>query len=395
MTPRPSDPDWVPPDIALLVRDLQTMEPRPATDALLERIQSGRRAGMRALLPVGDTRPPARHPSHWRWSLPALAAAGLVSVMIGRRTDARTEPIAAATSQADSLAGARSALGALVPFWPATAFAQAPTRPVAYAPITAVPRRRLRAGRRSFVQMIEDGDGRSTPMFAFEEVTDSVRVSGRLQWRVSITSYVFETRDGPRTNATAHGDTLWIADEDTRVVRREFRGGQRHIAERYTRLAMTRGDTIVMDPPQLRSMSHAAAASFMRETRRREVLPLDTTRVFVPTEAALRALLAQLPLTASWRGSIAVRSAEHIEAATWQPEFVNLRVAGADTVRSTTGVSPCWRVLVEMGDAAATWYVSQATGEALLVETPTYRAGRSLKTYLIAAPEPAPIGSRK
>jgi hypothetical protein len=166
-----------------------------------------------------------------------------------------------------------------------------------------------------------------------------------------------------------------------------FQGGQRHIVEQFTTKAMTRSDTIDVDATQMRGLPPGAKASIVRDLQRRVVLALDSTRVFVPTEAALRFLIAQLPLTESWRGSVAVRSA-HVDGAVWQPEFLNLRVAGADTLSFSGRAILCWRLLVELKTGTSTWLVSQSTGETLLVESARDASGVISRTYLIAGPAP-------
>jgi hypothetical protein len=48
------------------------------------------------------------------------------------------------------------------------------------------------------------------------------------------------------------------------------------------------------------------------------------------------------------------------------PRFLNLHVAGVDTVQTYSGRFPCWRVQLDVGETPELWFVSQETGETLL-----------------------------
>jgi hypothetical protein len=86
----------------------------------------------------------------------------------------------------------------------------------------------------------------------------------------------------------------------------------------------------------------------------------------------MRLMLQASRLTADWKASVSVvarglDTPNQVDPARGLT-YLNLRVAGIDTVQLFNGRVETWRVLMETGPTPEVWHVSRETGETILTE---------------------------
>ena len=287
-------------------------------------------------------------------------------------------PAATSTSRtavaAPSTSDPRQALSALLSPWPTNAYAQVPGKPraVPYPPIAGVDPSRLHPGRRTYIRLSASDYHTSLPHEAWTTVLDTARYRGVLTWRLA-------RRIDRTNNAGADAstdDTLWLRASDLRPIARRVRHtASMAVSQVFTDTSMMELDSILIPlgkiklRPSMYAWTHRS--SFRTETP------------YVVSMDMLRILLRTVPLSEGWRASVQVGTNQY-NARPNPAGYVNLRVAGVDTVQLFSGRFPCWRVVIETGATPETWCVSQETGETLTTEGPfdqSYPESRSVLLY--------------
>jgi hypothetical protein len=380
---RPSPADDVPHELRALVRELQAQPEPEAPEALLARIQDSRASGVRVLLPaaaVTDAADMAVHTpdstKHWRGWMLAAGLASIGALALWRASDAPLTPaMAARTATADTTQptgtadeatpaapGKSNELSALISPWPMIAYAQSPTlrRDSAYAPITSVDTRRLAPGTRAYVRLSANAYHDMVPHQSYETQLERVRVDGQPAWRIiTLNSFNYALRSA-QEQLRRTVDTLWLRDSDLRPIERRMSMSILRSRVRYSDSLLVERDTIILPP--------GFTAGTRVPFRVGRTLALDRSRIFVPSEAALRLVLRAVPLSATWRGSVGVLSGDSRMFAVGNAQYLNLRVAGVDTVQTFGGRYACWRVELDTGKKPDVWFVSQETGETILTD---------------------------
>lgn len=366
----------LPQELTTLVSALRAHPDTVASEALLSRIHRSRAEGVRVLLPTADT-PLFVHAPRAKWRLPVAlvgvcGVAATVVLLVGQGSMPRP-----ATPSANNTAGApvdtppppsppspSGELARLFTPWPAMAYAQRPDvrREGAYPPIANIDTRRLAAGRRTYVRLSSNAYHDLVPHQTYSIRLDSVRLKQQWVWRVITELSPITSLRTPASFAKPLVDTLWLGYDSLRPVRRHFQAGVLKVRQTFSDSGLTETDSL--DVERL----GAAAAKLRMPFRRGTTKALDPSRMLVPNEAAMRVLLRALPLATGWRGSISVFSGNSREFALGSPEYLNLRVAGVDTVQTFSGRFASWRVVLDTGGNPEIWYVSQETGETILTE---------------------------
>jgi hypothetical protein len=423
MTSSPFSPEPLPPDVDAFAAELRSRQ-LAATDALLVRIQQDRARGVRVLLPTGatDGQPTAPSmlnsaspssgaptgastaPRAWRWGMLAAGVAAVAAIALWRPLAgpsevgdapslAATEVAGGATASAEASPAApaaaspspASALAGLMSPWPVLAYAQSPSAPppAPYPPITQVDVSRLVPGRRSYVRLSGNAYHELLPHQTYDVSVDSIRLSGRRSWRVVVTRPIGRSLTTSAADAQS-GDTLWLDGSTLRPRLRRYQSRDLRMRQTFSDTTLAETDSI---DSRGRPMPPGAKPRVFGISSSKQ---LDRSRIFVPSEAALRVLLRALPLGPGWRGSVAVLSGGSRDQpiSLGSPTVLNLRVAGTDTVQTFSGRFVCWRVLLETGAEPEVWHVSQETGETILTDgaydRTTYPQSRS---YLVSGLE--------
>ncbi len=380
-------------DRRLLARARAVPVHATASDALLTRILSDREHGRRVILPHADARTTDSDARRfWRGATALAAAAALVLVTVGnwsrvqrafRSGDAVPQggagvvgangaapakpPSPSGTTEAGGSDSERSMRQLLSP-WPTMAYAQSPAtaRPSPYPPVQSLDVSRLRVGVRNYLRSSANDYHEMLPHTLVSVRTDRTTWKGRPAWRVVSTEPI-------RTNAE-FADTLIVLDSTLAPVVRHTVSGFMSQREDYR-------DSIVINtfqitlPPELRKrMQSVRGAS--SQTRRIDSFStpkrVDRTRPVVSGYDGMRLLLQAARLTADWKASVSVvakrmDSPNQVDPATGLT-YLNLRVAGIDTVQLFNGRVETWRVLMETGPTPEVWHVSRETGETILSE---------------------------
>lgn len=415
MISSPLLPEPLPPDVDAFAAELRSRQ-FSATDALLVRIQQDRARGVRVLLPTGGTdeqptapstptsEAPSSAPRAWRWGMLAAGVAAVAGIALWRPLAvpsevgdapslAATEVAGGATAPADASPAApaaaspspASALAGLMSPWPVLAYAQSPSAPppAPYPPITQVDVSRLVPGHRSYMRLSGNAYHHLLPHLTYDISLDSVRLGGRPTWRVVVTRPIGKRLESPRADALS-ADTLWLDGFTLRPRQRRYENGDLRVRWAFADTMLIKSDSIDSN------WRRPALPGKRLRYAWRDTTPLDRSRVFVPSEAALRVLLRALPLATGWRGSVAVLSSSSRSEpySPGSPTVLNMRVAGTDTVQTFSGRFVCWRVLLETGAEPEVWHVSQETGETILTDgaydRTTYPQSRS---YLVSGLE--------
>lgn len=379
--------------MAAFVSTLQDSAGPLADEQLLSRIQQSRRDGVRVLLPNGEEPTGTVSAPSQRWMWVAAAAAALVVVptvwsawrdgdrardrftadrnsatlgSAGQRDSNAARSPSNAQSNSGSPTNSSNGISQLLMPWPQVAYAQSPgmKREAAYAPVTGMNASRLTAGRRTYLRSSAGDYHTMLPHEIIETETSRTTFRGIASWRVVSTSPSFRMINEHTNGRSWSYDTLWLRSSDLRPIERRYHVGDfMQIVQRFTDSTFAEIDSIF---------------SPHKANQRARVLPqppgsssrLDTARVFVHTEATMRLLLRSLPLAEGWRGSVSVpRTSESRVMLLGTPtQYLNLRVAGTDSVQTYSGRFACWRVLLDTGPKPDVWYVSQETGETILTE---------------------------
>lgn len=358
------------------VRQLLT-EPLPeAPAALLARIQQSRADGARVLLPLSDTPVVADAPS-LRWWRGGMAAAGLAAMAIiavwrpmpassggdGQSTGIGSSPATLAGSgstgeASGSTTATPSPLAELLSPWPRVAYAQTPEggRPGAYAALSGLESSRVRLGKRSYVRLSGSAYHDLLPHEFYELDVDTTHLGGIPVWRLV-------TRERARqalavTLPEWRHDTLWLDRWTFQPLQRRYENGVLRMRQRFTDSSLVELDSMIVPSKNKRPFRWGITKT------------LDPSRIFVASEAMLRVLLQASPLSATWRASVGVLDGNGRMFALGVSSYRNLRVAGVDTVQTFGGRYVAWRVELDTGDEPERWYVSQESGEVLLVRGP-------------------------
>ena len=397
--------------------DVRTNAGPTAGDALLAHILENRANGLRVVLPSGELTTAGA--SAW-WSvrrIGSLAAAAIVMIAVSmwwttrrqREASGLKSNIAARSSVASANADSgattstspAAALGRLFAPWPQVAYAQSPgvTREPPFAPIVITNTSRLVAARRSYVRSVASDYHTLLPSAVFEVETSRSTYRGVPAWVVVTRTPSHRAVPDPASGDTRGFDTLWLRADNLRpIARRNHMGAPLMFATLFTA-------TEVKESLRVDSAMHRRAVAMIRAQRlprarpavprQREVSlhdvelghefssPIDSSRILVTTEAAMRLLLRSVALSSSWKGSIGVQDGAYAPMTVGAKQYVNLRVVGVDTVQTFSGRFPCWRVLLDLGRNPGIWHVSQETGETLLAEGPWGESYAVSETRLI------------
>lgn len=358
------------------------------------------------LVDAHTTARPSRFATDWRARAPWIAsgmAAGVVA-MLGWRVIASRMPSAARGAAVDTAsdsratrhpgdsaaAGARVAADAndprrairsLLSPWPAVAWAQgaerAPTE--RYAPLTALDASRLRPGRRVYVRLSANDYHGSLPHETWTNTLDSVRYRGMRAWRLIRRV----DRTDVRGRESGLTDTLWLRATDLRpLARHSGQSGMIAVAHRFTDTNVVEFDTIRVPDEVARALPTDARRRLLTTFGNQQAFSADAP--FVASAEMLRLLLRAAPLRDGWRASVQAPRWRYNTSANNTSGWVNLRVAGTDTVQLFSGRFPAWRVVVESSGRPETWFVSQQTGETLVTDGPldaSYPESRTLLLY--------------
>lgn len=269
--------------------------------------------------------------------------------------------------------------------WPRFAGAQTAigTMPEARPSAAIVPMDvgRLVPGRWKYVVTRSDAHATGVPEETFERRLEPIGTPGRAPtaWRV------ITIRDAQRTGEPAardrrDTDTLWLDGTSLRPVWRRMLVGALDVRQQFTDTTLT--ETIRLQPAH----EHPSASGTQPDVeripfRRQASRQFGSGQPFAPSAAALQVLLQAVPLGATWQGSVQVLDGDNRVAAIGQVRYLNLRVTGVDTLRTTQARIPCWRVVLETGRRPTVWWVSQVTGETLRTEEPDAFGVGVLRTY--------------
>ncbi len=357
------------PALRTFVATLTNGTPDFEADALLTRIHASRASSAatpRLLDDRAPTRLARRRASRWWLRLGVAAALGVVVPMSWQQwrtpgASPRAIPITSPTTPPIT-----SNPVALLAPWPALAGAQgAPARPVAaFAPVTGLDASRIHPGRRTYVRSSASDSHDLLPHAVYEEETTRRLVGARAFWLIVTTEHGWQLREPDAAQRALRVDSLWLDATSLQPMSRVYHIGEDGVVrQRFTGTTLTEVDSILVRREQ-RSSSTFRAREMLRTTT-----AFDATRPIVHTEQAMRLLLRALPLTATWRGSVAVAQigeSRDMAMSLGVPRFLNLHVAGVDTVQTYSGRFPCWRVQLDVGETPELWFVSQETGETLL-----------------------------
>lgn len=340
-----------------------------------------------------------------------IAGVAATLVVVARRDGAdarattRSGGRVAVVDSADSASRPPAAgeIAGLLSPWPRLAYAQTPERmPTPYPPVRLSGTERLRASQRVYVRLSANAYHDFLPHGSYTEVIDTARLMGIRTWRVVQSSNLCQLRDGSVCVGSTSSDSLWLDATSLRPLRSSFGAGQPNQPGHTQRIHRY---TATSDSLEFRL--HVRAEDLRITTKANRdgkyvVIPsgraLDSSRLFVPTEAAMDLLLRALPLREGWKGSVSVPPYLSIGGAAGKPLPLNMRVAGVDTVQLFNGRFPTWRVILETGPKPDVWHVSQETGEVLLVEDEFTMSYPTSRRYLMAglqATQKAPPVRRK
>lgn len=408
----PSPTEWA--GLETFVQELRALEAPPSSAATPVSVPPD--------VPVSViSAPPARITtlrSAWVWR-GGLAAAGVAAVLVVQviRSSA-PRPLAGAAARASSpndttrRAGGPSApltgsdtsaapatpprdprLAFLSP-WPAVAQAQeAPGAPAItpYPPLTGLDPSRLKAGQRTYVRLSANDYHASLPHQIWTNELDTVRYRGVPAFRL-VRRIESRNLAGQSNNTN---DTLWVRATDLRpLARRVSQASMFRQQASFTDSSMTEESRILPPPGVPAAMWRDAERRGMNTWR--HTLTFRAGSPFIVSSEYLRLLLRAAPLSATWRASVQIDP--HPYNQTDNAGFVNLRVAGVDTVQLFNGRYPAWRVVVEGRKRPETWYVSQQTGETLITDGPldaSYPESRSLLVYGVEETMKAPPVRRR
>ena len=364
-----------------------------ASETLLGRILADRADGGRVILPLADARTiNSDTRRYWRSAAALAAAAALVLVTAGnwsrvqrafRSGDAVPQegagvvgangaapakpPSPGGTAEAGGSDSERSMRQLLSP-WPTMAYAQSPAtaRPSPYPPVQSLDVSRLRVGVRNYLRSSANDYHEMLPHTLVSVRTDRTTWKGRPAWRVVSTEPI-------RTNAE-FADTLIVLDSTLAPVVRHTVSGFMSQREDYRDSVVINTFQITLPPELRKRMQSVRGAS--SQTRRIDSFStpkrLDRTRPVVSGYDGMRLLLQAARLPADWKASVSVvakrmDSPNQVDPATGLT-YLNLRVAGIDTVQLFNGRVETWRVLMETGPTPEVWHVSRETGETILTE---------------------------
>jgi hypothetical protein len=365
--------DTLPTAVCEAVAQLRAESPVSASDALLTRIQRSRAKGARVFLPLSDA-PVVEDAPSLRWWRGGMVAAGLAAMVI--IAVARPRPSALTTHGASAAAGSPNAaptesastgdasgnatspaspLAELLSPWPRVAYAQPAKggRPGAYAALSGLESARVRHGKRSYVRLSASAYHDLLPHEFYELDVDTTHLGGTPAWR--LVTRVRARQSLAVTLPEWWHDTLWLDRRTLRPLQRRYENGVLRMSQRFTDSSLVELDSMIVPSKDKRPFRFGVTKA------------LDPSRIFVASEAMLRVLLQASPLSATWRASVGVLDGNSRMFAQGVSSFRNLRVAGVDTVQTFGGRYVAWRVEMDTGDEPERWYVSQESGEVLLV----------------------------
>lgn len=261
-----------------------------------------------------------------------------------------------------------------------TAIGTTPETPP-YAAIVPTDVGRLVPGRWKYVVTRSDARVTGLPEETFERRLEPIGTPGRAPsaWRVITIRDVQRTGE-PAARDRRETDTLWLDGTSLRPVRRRMLVGAVDVRQQFTDTTLT--ETIRLQPEYQQSSASGTQADLQRIPFRRHASHhFGSGQPFAPSAAALQVLLQAAPLGTTWQGSVLVLDGDSRMAAIGRVRYLNLHVAGVDTVRTAQAGIPCWRVILETGRRPAVWWVSQLTGETIRTEELDAFGVGVLRTY--------------
>lgn len=345
-------------------------------DFLRARIQKSRMSGVRVLLPsVRVTRVAVPASAGRKW-LPRVAfllgcAATIVVMSVVSRPERVSSRPIVAQARNTQRAPALPAMMEVVSPWPRMAYAQSPEhRPAPYAAVRSFDIQRIRPEVRSYIRMVSTAYHDYLPHSYYAQSIDSARMNGVPIWRIVHTTSADLRLNDAQQQPASQTDTLCVNRATLQPIVNVTTVGHGTDTYRNTHRFGHGLDSNTVEwtptPEQSLMLSRntrtGVDASFVI------VQPIDTARVFIASESAMELVLRALPLRDGWRGSVSVPTHIGMGISAGKSTVLNLRVAGVDTVDLFSGRIPAWRVLMETGPKPEVWYVSQETGETLLVE---------------------------
>lgn len=376
----------LPPDVAALAHELRRLPTPDAPDALHTRIAESRESGLRVLVPDSPSVDPRTRARRWPWVLLAGCAAGGAFVLWQQRPgvgDSRvvspavsTQSAAAtpdsARDQADRAlpesteSTSRESIASLIAPWPQLAYAQGKSSAAPYPPLNNIDTKRLRFGERVYLRESANAYHDFVPHDIWRTKLASEKYNG-----IPAIRLVYEPQSKRLADANEPlilpFDTLWLRASDLRPMRAVRGFSDVKWLTVYT-------DTLVTQTHFLDTAAISAARRKMGRPEPKRPIPanfttsfrVDRSRPFVDREEVLRLLLRAAPLAPGWKASITVRSdGINDRYGRDQTQFLNMRVAGLDTVQLFNGRIEAWRVELDTGAEPEVWQVSRATGETL------------------------------
>jgi len=378
--------DSLPPDVAALAHELRDLPTPDAPESLHTRIARSRESGLRVLVPDTPALDAVSRARRWPWVLIAGCAAGGAFVLWQQTPHGgtgRAAPSAFASQPADAIAESarvqadsempnnpestsRQSLASFMAPWPQLAYAQGTSNAAPYPPLSGIDTKRLRFGERVYLRESANAYHDFLPhdIWRTKLAADVYRgvPAIRLVWERIDRRLEVDSNFLPQPF-----DTLWLRASDLRPLR-HVRGSA------DTKLLTTYSDSLVTQQTILDTAAMAVRRRKLGLPRPKYPLPtgwttsfrIDKSRPFVDREEVLRLLLRAAPLGPGWKASITVRSdgINNITARD-QTQFLNLRVAGLDTLQLFNGRVEAWRVELDTGAEPEVWQVSRATGETL------------------------------
>ncbi len=298
-----------------------------------------------------------------------------------------------ASANVDSVVAASTSpaatLGRLFAPWPQIAYAQSPgvAREPAYPPIVITNTSRLVAARRTFVRSVASDYHALLPSAVFEVETSRSMHKGVPVWVVVTRTPSHSAVTDPASGEMRRFDTLWLRADNLRPLERRNHMGAGGLLEQLFSATNVK-ESFRVDFLAQRARTRTVQGTRITSARDANLVdtfthPIDSGRIVVNTEAAMRVLLRSVSLTNTWKGSIGVQAHAFAPALIGAREYLNLRVTGVDTVQTFNGRFPCWRVLLDLGKNPGIWHVSQETGETLLAEGPWGESYAASETRLI------------
>jgi hypothetical protein len=367
----PTRDSLLPPDLTDVSRYLRS-DHAAAPAALLDRIVTTRarlEGGNRPPSTFAD--PPTQKPARKMAvvaTFTGLAAAAVIMIVSSDlgRDGAQPSVLGATASGAWRAPTTAEAVSRLLQPWPAVAHAQTVARSQQArgpsAPLEPGAQARLAPSVRTYVRVLKDAGGRERSRTNLEVQLDWVRhqVDGHWLLRARL-------GDDPGSSTTEI-DSIALETRTLRPVQRRLHTAGRRRYFRYSPTQVQATDTLpdyffdetlVTSRPSLRSLWPIAPGRGYWYS----ISDLDSSQTLVLSEAHLQLLLRTLPLSRDWSMRVALVTLNERHFQRRAPTDLALRVTAIDTITTSIGTIPCYRMELDYGARPDIWWISVATGE--------------------------------